>query len=380
MGGWGAIGPQSFAIVRHFKPECDRQPTTKHVNSHLKYDLQVAKLLFKTNSIMPENSIQNQASYPRPKVISISKNAEKREPVKYSKPHCVIPVADMTWVLNQAKSIQSFWNQCWQSDPYGSRFVKLTTNLKDTAFRVARKVLCAAGLFEFKRDTRTEDTRKTAGWLVINLHGARRIKEFWNSDPIDDINSPIDGETAPISVTDTPISVTDLTISSAAALPISSETLANTGVSEPLSNSSGSSQELLKEVTDEVVMQESELVEQVPTLAPTFEEETTALILELRSRDTKKADRQALMYERILERSKEPKPDLGFRESFITTYNWRIDDARLRLIQNLTEECKCLFFDKFENLYGIYRNKLPEIFDRIISIVSSPPTINHQSD
>lgn len=320
---------------------------------------------------MPENSIQNQASYPQHKVVSISKNAEKIEPTKYNKPHCIIPVEDMSWVLNQAKTIQNLWNECWQSDPYGSRFVKLTTSLKDTAFRVARRVLSAAGLFEFKRDTCTEDTRKTAGWLIINLHGARRIKQFWNSEPIDGINSPSIGESATISVTDTPISVTDLTISRANLLPISSETIANTGVPEPLSIYSLSSQELLKEVPEEEVMQESELVEQVPTLAPTFEEETTAKILELRSRGDKKADKQALMYERCLERSKELKPDLGFRESFITTYNWRIDDARLRLIQSLTEEGKRLFFEKFENLYGIYRNNLPEIFDRIISIVNS---------
>jgi hypothetical protein len=152
---------------------------------------------------------------------------------------------------------------------------------------------------------------------------------------------------------------------------ISPETIANTGVPEPLRISSLSSQELLKEVPEEEVMQESELVEQVPTLAPTFEEETTAKILELRSRGDKKADKQALVLERCLERSKEQKPDLGFRESFITTYNWRIDDARLRLIQSLTEEGKRLFFEKFENLYGIYRNNLPEIFDRIISIVNS---------
>ncbi|MHC5719478.1 MAG: hypothetical protein ACYTX0_47385, partial [Nostoc sp.] len=147
----------------------------------------------------------------------------------------------MTWVLNQAKTIQGLWNECWQSDPYGSRFVKLTTSLKDTAFRVARRVLSAAGLFEFKRDTCTEDTRKTAGWLIINLHGARRIKDFWNSDPISVTDTPIDGESAPISVTDLTISDTDLTISRANLLPISSETIENTGVSEPLSNSSLSS-------------------------------------------------------------------------------------------------------------------------------------------
>ncbi|MHC5822107.1 MAG: hypothetical protein ACYT04_41155 [Nostoc sp.] len=327
---------------------------------------------------MPENSTQNQAFYPQSKVVSISKNAPSREQPKYNKPHCIIPEDDINWALSQAQSIRTLWKECWISDRYGSRFVKLTTSLKDTAFRVARRVLYAAGLFEFKRDTCTEDTRKTAGWLIINLHGARRIKEFWNSDPISVTDTPIDGESAPISVTDAPISRANLTISRANLLPISSETLINTGVSEPLSNSSGSSQELLKEVPEEELIQESELVGQVPTLAQTFEEETTALILKLRSRDTKEADKQALVHKRCLERSKEQKPDLGFRESFITTYNWRIDDARLRLVQNLTEECKCLFFEKFDNLYGIYRNNLPEIFDRIISIVNSS-AFNYQS-
>jgi hypothetical protein len=313
---------------------------------------------------MPENSIQNQASYPLPKVVSISKNTEKREQTKYNKPHCIIPVADMTWVLNQAKSIQSLWNECWQSDPFGSRFVRLTTTLKESAFRLARKALYAAGLFQFKRDTSSSDSRKTESWSVINLHGARRIKDFWNSEPISATDSPIAATNSPISATDSPISATN-------SRSICSETLANTGVPEALSNSSLSSQELLKEVSGEEVKQESELVGQVPTLAPTFEEETTALILKLRSHDTKKADQQALMYERCLERSKQTKPDLGFRESFITTYNWRIDDARLTVVQNLAEECKRSFFEKFENLYAIYRNNLPEIFDRIISIVNS---------
>jgi hypothetical protein len=313
---------------------------------------------------MPENSVQNQASYPQPKVISISKNSEKREPVKYNKPHCIIPVADMTWVLNQAKSIQSLWNECWQSDPFGSRFVKLTTTLKESTFRLARKVLYTAGLFQFKRETSIDDSRKTESWAVINLHGARRIKEYWNSESIAATNSPIAATDSPISATDSPISATD-------TAAISSETLANTGVLEALSNSSLSSQELLKEVPDEEVIQESELVEQVPTLAPTFEEETTAKILELRSRDTKKADQQARMYGRCLERSKQSKPDMAFRESFITTYNWKIDDDRLQQLQNLSEECKRSFYEKFENLYGIYRHNLPEIFDRIVSILKN---------
>ncbi|MBN3897343.1 MAG: hypothetical protein HWQ41_19305 [Nostoc sp. NOS(2021)] len=320
---------------------------------------------------MPENSIQNQASYPQLKVVSISKNAPSREQPKYNKPHCIIPEQDINWALSQAKSIQTLWKECWISDRYGSRFVKLATTLKESAFRLARKVLYAAGLFEFKRDTSINDSRKTESWSVINLHGARRIKEFWAES--------IAATDSPIAATDSPIAATDSPIAAKNSRSICSETLENTGVSEPLSNSSGSSQELLKEVPEEEVMQELELVEQVPTLAQTFVEETTALILELRSRDTKKADRQALLHERCLRHHKQPKPDLGFKESFITTYNWRIDEQRFQRLQNLTEECKHSFFEKFENLYGIYRNNLPEIFDRIISIISSS-AFSYQSD
>ena len=321
---------------------------------------------------MPENSIQNQASYPKLKVVSTSKNFQKKEPIKYNKPHCIIPVADMSWVLNQVKSIQVLWNECWQSDPYGSRWVKLTTTLKSSSFRLARKVLYTAGLFQFKRDTSSCDSRKTESWSIINLHGARRINDFWNSEPIAATDTPI-------AATDAPISATDSAISAKNSRFICSETPAPTGVSEPLSNSSLSFQELLKEVPGEELTQESELVEQVPTLAPTFVEVTTALILELRSRGTKKADKQAFVHERCLRHYKQPDPNLGFRESFITTYNWRIDEQRFQRLQNLTVECKRSFFEKFENLYGIYRKNLPEIFDRIFSIINSS-ALNYQSN
>jgi hypothetical protein len=327
---------------------------------------------------MPENSLEVINSSSQNRVIPINRNREdnreKKTLSKFNKPHCIIPVDDIQWIVNQTRTVQMLWNECWASDQYGSRWMKLTTSLGDKAFRLARQLLYNTGLFEFKREVCTDDSRKTACWLVKNLHGARRIQEFWmkddeqesavNFDPISGINEPDISQKIP-----------DVGQKMPGILP---ETPEKSSIPEALSNTSETSQELLKEVPEEVVMQESELVEQVPTLAPSFEEETTALILELRSRDTKKADQQASIHERCLRHYKQPKPNLGFRESFTTTYNWRIDDQRFQILQNLTVECKRSFFEKFENMYGIYRKNLPEIFDRIISIINSS-AFNHQS-
>lgn len=318
---------------------------------------------------MPENSIQNQAFYPRPKVVSISKNTEKREPTKYNKPHGIIPLADISWMTTQAKSIQILWGECWQCDPFGSRFMKLTTTLKASAFRLARQVLSAAGLFEFKRDTSSSDSRKTESWSIVNLHGARRIKEFWNSE-IPATDSEIPATNSPISATDSPISATDLAISAKNSPSICSESIANTGVLEPLRISSLSSQELLKEVPrEEVVIQELEPVEQVPTLA-----ERIALINKLTfSRDTNHAEKVLNVMKRCQKKAMEAKEQLEqtFGELFITTYQWKIDNERLQQLHQLTNELKGLFLEKFDNLFGIYRKNLPEIFDRVISLVKN---------
>lgn len=319
---------------------------------------------------MPENSAQKADFFPRPKIVSISRNTEKREAVKYNKPHCIIPVEDMSWILNQAKSIQSFWNECWQCDPFGSRFIKLTTTLKSSAFRLARQALSAAGLFEFRRDTSTSDSRKTESWSVVNLHGARRIKEFWNSESIPATNSPTSAAAVAISATDSPISATDLAISAAAVAAISSETIASTAVSEPLSNSSLSSQELLKEVTREEEFQQPEPVEQVPTV-----EERIAWINKLSfSRDTSHADKVFSVIERCKKKAQEEQPEQSFGELFITTYKWKIDNERLQQLHQLTQELRGLFLEKFDNLFGIYRKNLPEIFDRVISLVRKNDT------
>ena len=93
----------------------------------------------------------------------------------YTKP----PDKDTLWALEQKPSVHKFWSQCWLADPYGSRWMKIVTNLSDSAFRFARKVLTAAGLFIFRRVSDSKDGR-TSTWEVKNLHGAR-IKEFWQS-------------------------------------------------------------------------------------------------------------------------------------------------------------------------------------------------------
>ncbi|WP_334812675.1 hypothetical protein [Nostoc sp.] len=256
----------------------------------------------------------------------------------------------MTWVLNQAKSIQSLWNECWQSDPYGSRFVRLTTALKSSAFRLARHALYAAGLFEFKRETSSSDSRKTESWAVINLHGARRIKEFWNSEPISATDAPISAADSAISAADSAISAADSAISAADVADICSESIANTGVSESLSNSSGSSQELLNEVPEEVT--------------PTNE-----LLEKVRSRGTKIADKLATAMERCMQKAAGEQVEQSFRELFISRYKWRIDDERFQKLIHLTKECTLSFFQKFKYIYQNDGMSAPRTFDKAIDLV-----------
>lgn len=90
-----------------------------------------------------------------------------------------IPVDDLAWVREQKPTVLQLFLDCWSSDPYGSRWVQLSTKLKPSAFREAKKTLSNRGLFVFKRETSILDARSTVCWLVKNLHGSR-VKEFWN--------------------------------------------------------------------------------------------------------------------------------------------------------------------------------------------------------
>ncbi len=99
---------------------------------------------------------------------------------KFNHSHMIIPSEDTTWAISQKPSVLRFWQQCWLADPYGSRWMKLVTNLSDSAFRLARRVLEATGLFIFRRLSCGSDGR-TSVWEVKNLHGAR-VKDFWQSE------------------------------------------------------------------------------------------------------------------------------------------------------------------------------------------------------
>ncbi|MBW4675954.1 MAG: hypothetical protein KME52_18605 [Desmonostoc geniculatum HA4340-LM1] len=96
----------------------------------------------------------------------------------YKRLHVIIPIEDMLWSQAQKPSVAQLWQECWTSDPYGSRWMPLNTTLGYSTFICAKKVLSETGLFIFKPDKSIQDGRETVGWMVRNLHGSR-MKDFW---------------------------------------------------------------------------------------------------------------------------------------------------------------------------------------------------------
>ncbi|WP_223278605.1 hypothetical protein [Nostoc sp. 'Peltigera membranacea cyanobiont' 232] len=110
---------------------------------------------------------------PKPKKAAASK---KESP--YKRLHVIIPIQDMLWASQQKPSVTQLWQECWTADPYGSRWMSLTSALGYSTFISAKKILAESGLFIFKPDKSIQDGRETASWMVKNLHGSR-MKEFW---------------------------------------------------------------------------------------------------------------------------------------------------------------------------------------------------------
>nr|WP_322714874.1 hypothetical protein [Nostoc sp. ChiSLP03a]MDZ8216153.1 hypothetical protein [Nostoc sp. ChiSLP03a] len=110
---------------------------------------------------------------PKPKKAAASK---KESP--YKRLHVIIPIQDMLWASQQKPSVTQLWQECWTADPYGSRWMPLTSALGYSTFICAKKILSDSGLFIFKPDKSIQDGRETASWMVKNLHGSR-MKEFW---------------------------------------------------------------------------------------------------------------------------------------------------------------------------------------------------------
>ncbi|MEA5506859.1 hypothetical protein VB735_27925 [Halotia wernerae UHCC 0503] len=128
------------------------------------------------------------ATIARPK--SKKPTASKQES-PYKRFHVIIPIEDMLWASQQKSSVTQLWQECWTADPYGSRWMPLSTGLGYSTFIAAKKVLSDSGLFIFKPDKSIQDGRETVGWMIRNLHGSR-MKEFW--EQIDSANQQPDSE------------------------------------------------------------------------------------------------------------------------------------------------------------------------------------------
>jgi hypothetical protein len=114
------------------------------------------------------------ATITRPK---LKKTADKAQS-PYKRLHVIIPIEDLLWASQQKPSVTQLWQECWTADPYGSRWMPLTSALGYSTFISAKKILSDSGLFIFKPDKSIQDGRETASWMVKNLHGSR-MKEFW---------------------------------------------------------------------------------------------------------------------------------------------------------------------------------------------------------
>ncbi|WP_292876899.1 hypothetical protein [Nostoc sp. NMS1] len=96
----------------------------------------------------------------------------------YKRLHVIIPIEDMLWASQQKPSVNQLWQECWTADPYGSRWMPLSTGMGYSTFICAKKIISESGLFIFKPDKSIQDSRETVIWMVKNLHGSR-MKEFW---------------------------------------------------------------------------------------------------------------------------------------------------------------------------------------------------------
>ncbi|MCC5633624.1 hypothetical protein LC613_40010 [Nostoc sphaeroides CHAB 2801] len=115
------------------------------------------------------------ATITRPK---LKKSTASKKESPYKRLHVIIPIEDMLWASQQKPSVNQLWQECWTADPYGSRWMPLSTGMGYSTFISAKKILSDSGLFIFKPDKSIEDGRETVKWMVQNLHGSR-MKEFW---------------------------------------------------------------------------------------------------------------------------------------------------------------------------------------------------------
>jgi hypothetical protein len=112
---------------------------------------------------------------------------------KFNRPHLIIPVEDWEWSSEQQGYIKTLWHECWVTDPYGSRWVKIETSLSKNRFLSARLVLQSAGLFSFKHEETYINKIKQKIWYVKNNHGARCLTYWTNGVNPDGVELNPDG-------------------------------------------------------------------------------------------------------------------------------------------------------------------------------------------
>ncbi len=117
------------------------------------------------------NSKKSVTAQAKKSKASRSKRAKKpKETIEF----VAIPKQDLIWAKKQKPSVMTLWLECWECDPYGSRWMTLNHSLSKAAFFRAKKILSDKGLFIFKSERSIINGRETAYWSVQNLHGARR--------------------------------------------------------------------------------------------------------------------------------------------------------------------------------------------------------------
>ncbi len=294
---------------------------------------------------------------------------------KYQRPHCIVPIADFQWVTNQTKTVQKLWGECWSADPYGSRWVKINTSLSDRSFREAKKRLYAEGMFEFKPNPSTIDGRLTEGWLVKNLHGARRINDYWKQP--DDVESyqeesqEIGGENLPDDGRNLPDNGEKIPINGENLPPIPPETIENTRVPEPLSNISETPQEHLKGVPE---------VEEIAMVSPLKgdircnEELITKLHRQIESTRndanlTKfNRNRKIAMLTRMIQRISgvEITHKDFLKQTLTYDYKFSVDEDRLNRVLSLTNYQSARFLERIKLIFRDKGYVLKNVFDEVL--------------
>ncbi|QFS51926.1 hypothetical protein [Nostoc sphaeroides] len=66
------------------------------------------------------------ATITRPK---LKKSAATKPQSPYKRLHVIIPIEDMLWASQQRPSVTQLWQECWTADPYGSRWMPLSTGM-----------------------------------------------------------------------------------------------------------------------------------------------------------------------------------------------------------------------------------------------------------